>query len=548
MDPLKRKLFQSRDARNKLREQGGIMASSPELAQTVAKFANGGPTELQIPRVRSAIQEGGMSYPSYRMLSGRQKRELGYPESEIGGQFAFDRFSVGLGLVDPTDRFSPSGLNVSRRVPVPLESEEFLTPEGRGRTRQIVVGNMPYLFDPVSGRVFRVDGSAVTPQEQARVTELMGSPEVQDQINAPEAATRQSRERDVQRAQDRYDAATEGNLAGSSTEIGEASRALAEAQRRLNNPTSPAPIPAETEAVPLTDTGVQEPETPVSGNMAEAIRLMTGDDAYSGPDESPVAPEDDTDKTPPKKDDPRTTLDEARKVVESEEFDFDTSYEKAVERFGRILGDESNEDRRKKALANMAMIGLAIAAGQSPDALTNIAQGALVGLKGIQEAEAADKQSAKEVRLAALKATMDRETRIREAEAEAAKGKLEFGRKLTLEEAKARLRAKYGDGSGGRNARALPDFVQNVFSKALEAAQSGTAVDMVEGENPISYATRVADRAALDQQIRFPDTYGTSPQVKAMVDSQLKSNKSKEQVRAMLLEVFPNIDPSLYGL
>jgi hypothetical protein len=37
-NPMSRKLFQSREAREKLRGMGGIMASSPELAQTVAKF------------------------------------------------------------------------------------------------------------------------------------------------------------------------------------------------------------------------------------------------------------------------------------------------------------------------------------------------------------------------------------------------------------------------------------------------------------------------------------------------------------------------------
>lgn len=485
MDPLSRKLFQSRDAREKLRQQGGIMASSPELAQTVAKFANGGPTELQIPRVRSAIQEGGMSYPSYRMLSRGQKRELGYPVSEIGGQLAFDRFGVGMGLVDRDARFTPSGLNVSEVRP---------DPTGMGR-------NMPRELEA------QLNVLGISPEDAAQLT----PDELDAIINDPTRAMR-NRTADMPELPDTAPDTAFNRL----VRPGQVARREVEDAKQLDAAT----------------------------DRAEAIRLMTGDDAYSAPEEAPVAPEDDA----PKKDDPLTTLNETRNLVESEEFDFDTSYEKALERFQRILGDESDEDKRKKAMANMAMIGLAIAAGQSPDALTNIAQGALVGLKGIQEAEAADKQSAKEVRLAALKATMDRETRIREAEAEAAKGTLEFGRKLTLEEAKARLRAKYGDGSGGRNARALPDFVQNVFSKALEAAQSGTAVDMVEGEDPISYATRVADRAALDQQIRFPDTYGTSPQVKAMVDSQLKSNKSKEQVRAMLLEVFPNIDPSLYGL
>jgi len=398
MNPLNRKLFQSREAREKLRQQGGIMASSPELAQTVAKFANGGPTELQIPRVRSAIQEGGMSYPSYMMLNRSQKRELGYPVSTIGGQLAFDRLGAGVGLVDPTDRFTPSGLNVSRRVPSPPESEEILTPEGRRRTRQIVVGNMPYLFDPETGRVFRVDGSAVTAEEQARVTELMAAPEVQDQINAPERATRQARETNVQRAQDAYDAATEGDLSGKSTAIGEASRALDEAQRRLNEPTAPAPIAAETEVVPLTDTGVQDTETPVSpGNMSEAIRLMTTDEAYSpaGAGGNDV----------PEGGDNGAGGNAGGGTLNPN--DFDTTYDQMLSRLEGIMGKESDEDKKKKAMANLAMIGLAIASGQSPNALTNIAQGALAGMQGIQKAEAAEKASDRELRLTAMKMAAD---------------------------------------------------------------------------------------------------------------------------------------------
>ena len=40
-NPMSRKLFQSREAREKLRGMGGILASSPELSQTVAKFQDG---------------------------------------------------------------------------------------------------------------------------------------------------------------------------------------------------------------------------------------------------------------------------------------------------------------------------------------------------------------------------------------------------------------------------------------------------------------------------------------------------------------------------
>jgi hypothetical protein len=40
-NPMSRKLFQTREAREKLRGMGGILASSPELSQTVARFRDG---------------------------------------------------------------------------------------------------------------------------------------------------------------------------------------------------------------------------------------------------------------------------------------------------------------------------------------------------------------------------------------------------------------------------------------------------------------------------------------------------------------------------
>jgi hypothetical protein len=52
-----------------------------------------------------------------------------------------------------------------------------------------------------------------------------------------------------------------------------------------------------------------------------------------------------------------------------------------MRRLGEATGKE-DKSSRQKAMADLAMIGLAIAAGQSPDALTNIAQGALTGVQG----------------------------------------------------------------------------------------------------------------------------------------------------------------------
>lgn len=338
MDPMKRKLFQSRDARDKLRAQGGITASFPKLAETVAKFANGGPTELQIPRVRSAIQEGGMSYPSYRMLNRSQKRELGYPVSEIGGQLAFDRFGVGFGLVDPTDRFSPSGLNVSQVRPDTTGTGENMPRSSTGRN---VPRNRPMTAE----------------EAWAASNEFAGLPD--------------------QPSQDQQ-----------------------------------------------TVTPPEEEPSRIAEDVREALRLTD----TSG--EEPAAPtEEPTDTTG---EEPAASTDPARTGAAIGAGDFDTTFDQMLSRLEGIMGEDSDEDKKKKAMANLAMIGLAIAAGQSPDALTNIAQGALIGMKGIQEAEAAKASDKRELKLMALKMAAD---------------EVDLRRRLQSQEKIAAMRASGGTGT-----------------------------------------------------------------------------------------------------
>jgi hypothetical protein len=178
---------------------------------------------------------------------------------------------------------------------------------------------------------------------------------------------------------------------------------------------------------------------------------------------------------------------------------FDTTYDKMLTRLQSVMGTK-DEDSRQKAMANLAMIGLAIAAGQSPDALTNIAQGALTGVKAIREDQAADKEQDKALRMAALNAALEMEQGTRSIEATAARDDLKFDRDVVL----AGLR-----GDSGRNPRAIEDFVQNVYTEALKAA-SGVARpdDMVEGETPEAYAARKANTARQYMGQQFPGTYG----------------------------------------
>jgi hypothetical protein len=97
---------------------------------------------------------------------------------------------------------------------------------------------------------------------------------------------------------------------------------------------------------------------------------------------------------------------------------YDTNFEEMMRRLGEATGKE-DKSSRQKAMADLAMIGLAIAAGQSPDALTNIAQGALTGVKAIRAEDAATSAADRETRsLAARMASeatnLDREIASRE--------------------------------------------------------------------------------------------------------------------------------------
>jgi hypothetical protein len=117
-DPLARKLFQSRDAREKLRGMGGIMASSPRLAETVAKFQEGG--SVRTP-----------TYSEWLQMSRAERRRAGLPESFIGGQMFFNRFGVGMGMNDP---------ETGVRIPPALSAEEAAMGEFGGLP--------PYMVEP----------------------------------------------------------------------------------------------------------------------------------------------------------------------------------------------------------------------------------------------------------------------------------------------------------------------------------------------------------------------------------------------------------------
>ena len=153
-NPMNRKLFKPRTARNKLNQMGGIMASDAELMQTVARYNVGGPVRPGAG-LKSAMP-GSMTAAQYRMASPTVQQQLLDAENRYrtinrvsSGVLNVPKGIVdlatnagagianlvtsgaqGLGLVDPTQDYSVSGTNlVGSNIEQGLSFPEVNNPE-----------------------------------------------------------------------------------------------------------------------------------------------------------------------------------------------------------------------------------------------------------------------------------------------------------------------------------------------------------------------------------------------------------------------------------
>jgi hypothetical protein len=315
-DPLARKLFQSRDAREKLRGMGGIMASSPRLAETVAKFNLGG--DVTVPVVGPGQEPARATYMGVDFAI--------FPDGRVVNT---------LSNQEVTEAQDPNG--ILRRTIQSLASGELAA-------------------------------LGISPEVAATL-----SPEEIEDIVGFEDITSPMRERFAEVAPPFEDAGP----SGVGTFVAETFMpGRAEEARTRRAVSREIAEPAVDPAAQVVEDAVAEvlPSDPVSEGETETPR-DPAPAVLTGPEDTGAA---------------------------IGRGDFDTTYEQMLARLQGVMGTE-DKGSREKAMANLAMIGLAIAAGQSPDALTNIAQGALIGMKGIQEAEAAETAREREMRLEAMR-------------------------------------------------------------------------------------------------------------------------------------------------
>ena len=383
-DPMARKLFQSREAREKLRGMGGIMASSPELAQTVAQFNDGG--DVTVPVVPT--------YSDWMQMSRTERRRAGLPESFIGGQMFFNRFGVGMGTNDP---------ETGARIPFATPPEAQVAP--------------------------------VAPMQGAELTELGIPPDVISTLSVEEIDNILNYDDPTQAMRDRFtDFPQPGPIPEAMNPIVEYfGDVLGSEAPREARAERAAAIRERDAARAVTASQMEEEALAGDAERARSAAEIIEEDVDAGETDAGETDAGDNGQTPPAGPGTGTAAQTGLEGTGAAigRGDFDTTYEQMLGRLQSVMGTE-DKDSREKAMANLAMIGLAIAAGQSPNALTNIAQGALVGMKGIQEAEAAETANERAMRLEAMRL---------------AASEVELSRRLASQERIAGMRAGSGTGT-----------------------------------------------------------------------------------------------------
>jgi hypothetical protein len=421
-NPMSRKLFQTREAREKLRGMGGILASSPELSQTVARFRDGmmvnaTPFNQIAQRVPNMSQE--------EMVAAGMP-SLGLPRREI---------------VELFERVDPN-----------IGPEEFAA---MSRQERIAAG-------------FSSLGALNEAYFAARARLLESQFPEQGPSMPPAPATLLPAENFINPADE---------FAGVTADPYQLPEMVID---------SGVDTPPPADGTTGLDSGVDTP-APADGTTgfdffpAEPIRPIrtAPPPAQTPPAETPPAPA------------PSETLDSTEKEVLDTEFkqlldddqrlaenedpdpeDRETLAQRRIELYRRLFGEDEPTPRDKNM--QLAMIGLAIAAGQSPDALTNIAQGALTGLQAISAEDSARRGRDRELRGSAISGLLSEQA---------------DARKETLAQRQERIE-RYNKGR------------QEIIVAALSDT---TALAINDPAERYAYAERVAEQWA---RSNFPDLVG----------------------------------------
>jgi len=526
------------NARNRLRSMGGIMASSPELMQA-AGYQQGGTVAPVVPPVVGAPQSPGMppeglNFAEWMELSRREREDLGYPVSIVGGQMHFP---------DHTTRVLPSGVVDTPRQ---RESQEFrqrfydavgdpldpfLNPD---RALSDVVGfsqraaGVP--LDALGGlaSIAGLDSAAAGLEKASDYYYNVGRANIRDGLSTSlgmdsETLSLEPEEFGPALEQVRRD-----------KELGKDTRT--NAQLELQRVMPGGMRVGEEDPKILADTKMEESrearaaaQRQLQETAPEELLTIGGKLATL---EQLAPPPEDNDNTPSAK----RTLRER--------------YEQRLELFKDIFG-ESDEARARDRAMSLAMLGLAIASGQSPNALTNIAQGAMAGVQGMSEQEQARREREEGIKTMALQTAIDEMSAADRAEAEAAESQLEFERDVDLK----LLEQGAGGGASRFNKDDTPADVYREVFQTLSSVMSVEEARQRALEQANNHLVLVRPRLTEEQfaaELRGLQALSGAQAPAPTPDQRIKELReqgvSDEQIKQGFQAAFPELDPSDYGL
>jgi hypothetical protein len=197
-----------------------------------------------------------------------------------------------------------------------------------------------------------------------------------------------------------------------------------------------------------------------------------------------------------------------------------SSYKKVL---SDLLGTDTKEDKKEEFWMNMAMVGFAVAAGDDPSAIKNIADGLLAGSKMMKQDKASNQARQDKINMMALEES-NKDKRLA-ARLRSAK---------TLAEIKA---------TGTSSFATVDRLFKSVLDETLAGYKQQVEDGTISAEDAASQALRIASESFPNSQFAkdIPN-----PKVKTKIAELKKDGATDTTIKAQLTEA--GIDPKLYGI
>ena len=546
MNVMNRKLFANRDARRRLANMGGIMTSSPELMQAAQTYQVGGNVGSPTSSVLKTVELNGIRYKVY--TDGRVIPDFGpgIPTQPMDPNNASQAFLIEeLKALPDVSRSEEMG---STTQDMALQSIMDRAGDLTGREQAaaslealIATNKMDNLDPQLAGQLLPppVEEDRSFGQKVGDSLRSFFQPigDKGKEIGQPIGNKLKEIGEPIGPAMREGYASAYSNpnlLSGIVTEVPEMLNTMLTESDKL--PVFP-PTEEYTEKVKEETPKLISPELPpqVFPPTEEYTKKITDEDAAAARESGIDQPasvggdkEASIEELQTKANDPNASSDQRSSNVSTqvltdagfEDVSNMTTKQRVAayqEMFKEFLG-EGDEDANEEKWHNLAMIGFAIAAGQDPSALANIANGLLEGSKVMKSDRAARRKRKDSITTMAIQQVLGEQA-----------AETKYGRDLEI----ALARAK----SGSKSTYTPERFRQTVLPILLQNAEE---LNLVTDDNEI-------DMDKIEKTITDLQTAGVpDPAVQKIIDQQRDLGKSDTEIKKLMIQ--QKIDPRLYGL